>query len=163
MPTLVIRGCNSGRKLFCLIINLFITKTAAVPGGSGVGPGGGPVVGPGGRGPGVGPGGYPFGAGGTGMFKPGKSELQARFFQRFCPESTQSYYSDVIFLISHRLWCWWIWCFTDWRYAIVFIIIQVQYSIIKTLLSAFAFFPLGLRYPTGAGQGALKQGKGSTN
>lgn len=71
-----------------------------MPGG--VGPGGGPVVGPGGRGPGVGPGGFPFGAGGTGIFKPGKSELQARFFfQRFCPKPTKSYYSDVIFFKSH--------------------------------------------------------------
>lgn len=53
-----------------LIINLFITKTATGPGGAGAG----------GRGPGVGAGGLPFGAGGIGAFKPGKSELQACFF-----------------------------------------------------------------------------------
>lgn len=85
----------------CLIIILFITKTATGPGGSvlgGVGPGGVPVVGPGGRGPGVGPGGLPLGAGGTGIFKPGKSELQAHvcFFR-----SLQSYYNGVIFYISY--------------------------------------------------------------
>lgn len=70
----------------------------------GIGPGGVPV-GTGGRGPGVGPGGLPLGAGGTGVFKPGKSELQAHvwvfFFKKFCPKPTQSYYNDVIFYISY--------------------------------------------------------------
>lgn len=56
-------------------MNLFMAQTATVPGG-GIGPGGGAVVGTGGRGPGVGAGGLPLGAGGTGVFKPGKSELQ---------------------------------------------------------------------------------------
>lgn len=71
-----------------MIIILFIAKTAAGPGGSvpgGVGPGGGAVAGTGGRGPGVGPGGFPLAAGGTGFFKPGKSELQARFLRSFVP------------------------------------------------------------------------------
>lgn len=39
----------------------------------GTGPGGGAVVGTGGRGPE----GLPLGAGGTGVFKPGKSKFQA--------------------------------------------------------------------------------------
>lgn len=43
----------------------------------GIGPGGGVVVGTVGSGPGVGAGGLPLGAGGTGVVKPGKSELQA--------------------------------------------------------------------------------------
>lgn len=35
----------------------------------------------------------------------------------------------------------------------------------KNLLTALVLFPLGIRYPTGAGvgQGALKPGKGLTN
>lgn len=90
-----------------MIIILFITKTATGPGGSvlgGIGPGGVPVVGTGGRGPGVGPGGLPLGAGGTGVFKPGKSELQAHvwfFLRSFVPNQHSHITMMSFFYISY--------------------------------------------------------------
>lgn len=95
------------------------------PGGVGTGPG---VVegGPGG-GTGLGgSGGYPEGVGagsggvGTGLIKPGKSELLKKMLLELCekyalmppPKKKKVYISLIIY---HRLWCCWSWSFTRWR------------------------------------------------
>lgn len=49
------------------------------------------------------------------------------FLKRFCPKATGSHSIYVIFFyISHRLWCWWIWSFTNWRYATIMITTYIK-------------------------------------
>lgn len=156
----------SGLDLLGLIIVL-VNKPGTGPSGSavgGVGPGGVAVGGTGGRGPALGAGGLPLGAGGM---KPGKSQL---FLWKLCPKPIQSYHHDAIFkmflYVSRRLCCWWIWTFTHWRSAALISAISSKPKQMKqAVLTAWVFSPSGIRYPTGAGagQGALKPGKGSAN